>query len=71
MVNGIKSATVGSAYANSIAKSANQKEGSIKSSEKSVTNQTKVDRIKEQIDAGEYKIEIDKTAKKMAEELIS
>jgi len=71
MTNSIGTSTISSAYANTLSKNSsvkgsfNQGSGGIKSDQK------KVDAIKDQIASGEYKIDIDKLAKKMAEELMS
>jgi len=71
MTNGVGSSTIGSAYANNIAKNSGTKVSENSNSDKGLENKTKVDQIKSQIESGNYKIDIDKLAKKMAEELIS
>ena len=68
MTHGVSSATVGSAYANTLTKNTAQKEA-IKG--ESFKQQTRVEKLKEQINSGEYKVDIDSLAKKMAEELVS
>jgi anti-sigma28 factor (negative regulator of flagellin synthesis) len=71
MTNGVLSSTVSSAYANNLAKNSSLKEGSKDVSMKNDKQETKVEKLKAQIESGNYKIDIDKLAKKMAEELIS
>ncbi len=70
MINGVKSAAVSSTYANvvkndtkDVAKSSNEPKNS--------TSQTKAEAIKEKIASGEYKLNFEEVAKKMAEELLS
>jgi anti-sigma28 factor (negative regulator of flagellin synthesis) len=71
MTNGVYSSTVGSTYANTISKNASSKDGVKEANQKGIKQQDKLQQIKEQIESGNYKIDIDKLAKKMAEELIS
>lgn len=72
MTSGIGSATVASTYANNMTKNvSNAKEEPKTASSKEETAKTKVEAIKEKIASGEYKIDIDSLAKKMAEELLS
>lgn len=68
MISQVNSATLGSTYA----KSAQGKEISQKSGT-SVSEQgdtSKVDQIKESLESGEYKINLDALSKKIAEELM-
>ncbi len=69
MTNGVKSSTVGSAYVNVLSKNQNAKEGVKESGPKGPKENTRLDAIKEKIESGEYKVDVDKLAKKMAEEL--
>ena len=71
MINGVKSAAISSAYANNVAKSGTKDAAKGTSEAKSATAQTKTETLKERIEAGEYKIDLDRVAKKMAEELLS
>jgi len=69
MISGINSATVGSAYANSMNENKN-----IKANAKLTTanggSENKIEKLKEAIDSGEYKIDLSALSQKMADELI-
>ena len=68
MTNGVLSATVGSGFAK---QTTTTKEGNVKNEvAKEPKTQTKVEQLKNAVANGEYKIDIDALAKKMAEELI-
>ncbi|SFV51490.1 hypothetical protein MNB_SM-7-319 [hydrothermal vent metagenome] len=69
MINGVNSATIKSTYANDITKQ-NTKDVS-KDRTKEMASQNKLEVLKEKIASGEYKIDLDQVAKKMAEELLS
>lgn len=70
MTSGIRGATVG-AYANGMTKTVSPAKGEIKNTEiNKETAKPKIEAIKEQIASGTYTIDIDKLAKKMAEELL-
>ena len=72
MTNGVSSASVSSAYTNSLTKNAsNAKEGARSDVSKNETAKSKIETIKEKIASGEYEVDIDSLAKKMAEELLS
>ena len=72
MINGVKSATISSAYASNIAKDGTKDADNKSTSEtKNTTAQSKTQMLKERIESGEYKIDLDQVAKKMAEELLS
>ena len=71
MTNTIGASTAGSAYANTLSKNSGVKGSFTQESAKNVKTNKKVDAIRDQIASGEYKVDIDKTAKKMAEELLS
>jgi len=68
MTNGVSSATVGSAFANNLGKSVSAKDTQKGDGAKT---QTKVDELTKQVQSGEYKIDINTLAEKMAEELSS
>ena len=72
MTNGILSSTIGSSYINNSTKNTNVKNNeSISTKEKNQpSNETKVDKLKAAIESGNYKIDIDALAEKMAQELI-
>ena len=71
MTNGVLGSTVSSAYANNLVKNSSLREQAKDVSSKNVKQESKTEQIKAQIDSGEYKIDIDKVAEKMAEELLS
>ncbi len=72
MTNGIGASTVGSAYANTLSKNSGLRGSFNQEPSKDIkNNQEKLDVIKGQLASGEYKIDINKVAKKMAEELMS
>jgi len=70
MINGVKSAAISNTYANNVAK--NGKDVTKGANEtKNTTAQSKTETLKERIESGEYRIDLDQLAKKMAEELLS
>jgi len=69
MTNGVKSSAVGSAYANLLTKNQASKGDAKEGGVKGLRNDTKTDMLKKQIESGEYRVDIDKLAQKMAEEL--
>ena len=72
MINGVNSATVNSAYANNVAKDGTKDAARSAGTSKNATaQQSKTEALKAKIDAGEYRIDLDRVAKKMAEELLS
>ena len=71
MVNGVNSATINSAYANNIAKSDAKEAARGANGFKNAASQNKVETLKEKIAAGEYTVDLDRLARKMAEELLS
>jgi anti-sigma28 factor (negative regulator of flagellin synthesis) len=72
MTDGIRSSTVSSAYANNLTKNGSAKEALTKQENtKAMKHTTKVEAIKNEIASGSYKVDIDKLASKMAEELVS
>ncbi len=71
MTNGVKSSTISSTYAKTVAKQTGTKDAVGKQDGKqTLEGKTKLENIKSQIENGEYKIDIDRLAKKMAEELL-
>jgi len=72
MTNGIGASTISSAYANTLSKNSGVKGSSNQEQQKGVkNNQQRLDVIKDQIASGEYKVDINELAKKMAEDLMS
>lgn len=71
MINGVKSAAISSAYANNVAKNGTKDAAKGTGEAKNATAQSKTEALKERIENGEYKIDLDQVAKKMAEELLS
>jgi anti-sigma28 factor (negative regulator of flagellin synthesis) len=72
MTEGIRSSALGSAYTNNLTKNNASKEAFAKQEgARTVKNMTKVEAIKEEIASGSYTVDIDKLARKMAEELVS
>jgi len=69
MISGINSSTVGSAYTNNM--NTNKE---IKANAKLTTanggSENKIEKLKESIDSGEYKIDLAVLSQKMADELI-
>ena len=73
MTNGVLNATLSSNYANKMTQNSvkEQNSKSSVSQNKTVKQESKVEQLKAQISSGEYKVDIDALAKKMAEELRS
>ena len=73
MTNGVTSSTLSSTYANNVAKNSGTKNASTlkETSDKGVKSETKLESLKQQIESGEYKVDVDALAKKMAQELLS
>ena len=71
MVNGVKGGAISNAYTNNVAKNGMKDATKNMSSVKNAASQSKAETLKERIEAGEYKIDLDQVAKKMAEELLS
>jgi anti-sigma28 factor (negative regulator of flagellin synthesis) len=72
MINKVLSSTIGSSYINNSTKNTNVKNNeSISTKEKNQPgNETKIDKLKAAIESGNYKIDIEALAEKMAQELI-
>ena len=71
MIKGVNSAVINSAYANNVVKNDMKDVAKGSNESKSATSQNKTEALKEKIASGEYKIDLDRVAKKMAEELLS
>ena len=71
MINGVNGGAVNSAYANNAAKNDTKDVSRSAGEPKKAQMQTKAEAIKEKIAAGEYRIDLDQVARKMAEELLS
>ena len=69
MISGINSATVGSAYANSSVENKDIKPNAKLTAAKG-GSENKIEKLKESIDSGEYKIDLAALSQKMADELI-
>lgn len=67
MISLVNSATVHSAYSSHIDNSRNELKGASISKQ---GDMSKVDRIKESIESGEYKINLEALSKKIADELL-
>jgi anti-sigma28 factor (negative regulator of flagellin synthesis) len=68
MISGINSAALRSAYANNEVKSQSPKEGAQIISKQG--DSSKIEALKASIENGEYKINLDKLASKIADELL-
>ncbi len=71
MIKGVNGAAISSAYANNVAKNDIKDVAKGSNQPKSATSQNKIEALKEKIASGEYAIDLDQVAKKMAEELLS
>jgi anti-sigma28 factor (negative regulator of flagellin synthesis) len=67
MISQANSSTVGAAYLNNRVDNKTTKESTIVSKE---TNNSKIDKLKESIDSGEYKVNIQSISEKMADSLL-
>lgn len=68
MISQVNSSMVGSAYANNSTVNTEKKQAS--SLTTSSQNESKIDKIKESIGSGEYKVDLSALSKKMADELL-
>ncbi len=68
MISRVNNSGVGSAYTNNIASNTQKKEGA--STTATDQNSSKVDKLKESINSGEYKVDLSALSKKMADELL-
>ncbi len=68
MISRVNNSGVGSSYANNVASNTQKKE----STSTTATNQnsSKVDKLKESINSGEYKVDLSALSRKMADELL-
>lgn len=71
MVNGVKSAAISSTYANNVVKNGSKDTAKGSAEAKRATPESKIETLKKRIKGGEYKIDLDRVAKKMVEELLS
>jgi len=70
MVSGITSSAVGTAYANSMNENKELKANAKLTASKD-GSQNKIEKLKEAIDSGEYKVDLSALSQKMADELLS
>jgi anti-sigma28 factor (negative regulator of flagellin synthesis) len=69
MISGVNSSVVSSAYANNMNENKEIKPNAKLSSSKD-GSQTKIEKLTEAIDSGEYKIDLSALSKKMADDLL-
>ena len=71
MINGVQNAALNGAFSNNVTKSDVREVAKGSNEPRKVTSQVKTEALKQKIAAGEYKIDLDRVARKMAEELLS
>ena len=69
MISQVNSSVIGNAYVNNSVVNSGKKEGSSVSGNSQI-NGSKIEKLKESIDSGEYKVNLSALSKKMAEELL-